>query len=274
MVNAIEMYPKYDYFVPHCSGIAVWGDYTGGGPLLFGRNNDDNAYFREFAPYTIVAVFHPASSGQPTAIINYAGVLYAPTGMNQNGVFLELNSGNVEWIYPDRPLIFTTLWSLLEDHVTLSDPNPAFLSMKGDATLSSIINAADSRQAVSYEISAFREKMDDVKRRIPDAPGLLVATNHFVDSSWGVAPPDPFDDEKNGWSVVRRKNLLAFAERYKGSFTEEVMKKVLDTTMEDGGATQPNETIYQVIAIPENRTIWLKAPGNFPWQKIDLNLFF
>jgi len=271
ILNAIEMYPKYDYFVPHCSGIVAWGDYTNGGPLVFGRNNDDTEYFREFGAYTIVAVFHPTDSSQPTAIINYAGVIYAPSGMNREGVFLELNSGNVEWIYPDRPLIFTTLFSFLEDYSTLPKLYPAFLSIKGNATLSAIVNVADASEAFSYEISAFLEKDDDVKRRGQDRKGLLVSTNHFVDPNWGIALPD---DEQNELTVTRRNNLLSLAEVYKGSFDEEIMMEVLDTKIDDGGATQQSETIYQIIAIPEKRLIWLQAPGNFVWQKIDLNLFF
>ncbi|MBU0999582.1 hypothetical protein KKG24_04790 [Patescibacteria group bacterium] len=273
ILNAIEMFPKYNQVLPAlCSGIAVWGDYTGGGPLVFGRNNDDTDYYREFGAYTIVAVFHPTDSGQPTAIVNYAGLIYAPSGMNRDGVFLELNSGNVEWIYPDRPLIFSTLFSFLEDYSTLSELYPAFLSIKGDATLSSIVNVADDREAFSYEISAFVEKNDDVKRRYQDRQGLLVATNHFVDPSWGIAPPTP--DNDYSWTVKRRDNLLTLAERYKGSFDVERMKQVLDTKIDDGGATQPNETIYQIIAVPKERLMWLQAPGNFAWQKIDLNRFF
>jgi len=271
ILNAMEIYPKFDHFVPHCSGIVVWGDYTDGRPLVFGRNNDDTEYFREFGAYTIVAVFHPNDSSQPTAIINYAGAIYAPNGMNCDGIFLEINSGNVEWIYPDRPLIFTTLFSLLEDCSCQEELYPAFLSIKGNATLSLIVNVADDHEAFSYEISAFLEKEDDVKRRGQDRDGLLVSTNHFVDPSWGIPPPD---DKINALTVTRRNNLLSLAELYKGSFDEERMMEVLDTKIDDGGATEPSGTIYQIIAMPEKRLIWLQAPGNFVWQKIDLNLFF
>lgn len=207
----------------------------------------------------------------PTVPVSWLGVIYAPGGMNRDGVFLELNSGNVEWLYPDRPLIFTTLFSILEDYTALQELYPAFLSIKGNATLSSIVNVADDREAFSYEISAFLEKDDDVKRRGQDRKGLLVSTNHFVDPSWGIGLPD---DEKNALTVTRRENLLSLAELYKGSFDEERMMEVLDTKIDDGGATQQSETIYQIIAIPEKRLIWLQAPGNFVWQKIDLNLFF
>jgi len=150
-------------------------------------------------------------------------------------------------------------------HSTQSALYPAFLSVQ--ANLSSIVNVADDREAFSYECST-----SAVKRRSQDRHGLLVATNHFVDNSWGIAPPD--NDAQNAWTVKRRNNLLALAERYKGSFDVERMKHVLDTKIADGGATQPTETIYQIVAVPKERVMWLKAPGNFEWQKIDLNRFF
>ncbi|MCX5855007.1 MAG: C45 family autoproteolytic acyltransferase/hydrolase [Deltaproteobacteria bacterium] len=260
MLNAIEWYPKIKTFVPKCSGIAVWEDYTGGGPLVFGRNNDDTGFYKDFAKYMVVSVFNPLDTSVPFAVINYAGVMYAPTGINRKGLFLELNSGNWAGYYPDRLSIFVTLLSFLQDFPTMKEVDPAFQSTR--VNLSSIINVADQNVAYSYECSP-----SDVKRRSQDRPGLLVATNHFVDPSW-KAPP--LDDERNAWTVKRRDNLLALGDKYKGRFNVEKMKEVLDTTMDKGGATQPAETIYQVIAVPGELTLWLKAPGNFDWQKVDL----
>ena len=68
VLNAIEWYPKINTFVPKCSGIAVWGDYTGGGPLVFGRNNDDTPFYKEFAKYMVTAVFNPDDSSIPVAV--------------------------------------------------------------------------------------------------------------------------------------------------------------------------------------------------------------
>lgn len=49
---------------------------------------------------------------------------------------------------------------------------------------------------------------------------------------------------------------------------------VFDTTIENGGATNPRETIYQIVAVPGNLTMWLKAPDNFDWTEVDLaNIF-
>ncbi|MCX5904019.1 MAG: C45 family autoproteolytic acyltransferase/hydrolase [Proteobacteria bacterium] len=261
VLNAIEWYPKINSFIPRCSGLAVWGDYTGGGPLVFGRNNDDSSFYKEFAEFMVVTVFNPNDSSIPAAIINYAGVMYAPTGISREGIFLELNSGNWTGYYPDRLSIFVTLFSFLQDFSSLSELDTAFQSTR--VNLSSIINAADKTSACSYECPTFA-----VKRRGPDRDGLLAATNHFVDPSWEL-PPQP-DDEGTEWTVTRRNNLLALAEKYKGAFDAEKVQEVLDTTIENGGATYPGGTIYQVVAVPEELKLWLKAPGLFEWQEVDL----
>jgi hypothetical protein len=52
------------------------------------------------------------------------------------------------------------------------------------------------------------------------------------------------------------------------------MKVILDTTIDNGGATQPTDTTHQIIAVPKELRLWLKAPGNFNWQKIDLKRLF
>ena len=48
----------------------------------------------------------------------------------------------------------------------------------------------------------------------------------------------------------------------------------MDTPRDLGGATFINDavfgTIYQFVAVPEERTIWLKAPGFEDWKVVDL----
>lgn len=262
ILNAIEWYPKINNLVPKCSGIAVWGDYTRDGTLIFGRNNDDSAFFKEFGKYMVVTVFKAADSSINAAIINYAGVIYAPSGINGEGIFLELNSGNWMGYYPDRASIFVTLLSFLQDYSSIEGIDAAFQAVR--VNLSSIVNVADKDIAYSFECPT-----NDVKRRVPDKEGLLAATNHFIHPAWNI--PQPADDEKEAWTVKRRDNLLAMGEKYKGQFDVEKMKQVMDTTIENGGATVSTDTIYQIIAIPGDLVLWLKAPGNFDWQKISLS---
>jgi hypothetical protein len=261
VLNGVEWSPKVDGIVPHCSGFAVWGDYTGGGPLIFGRSNEDANFYRRVSKYLAVAVFHGDDNTSPVAIVNYAGVMYAPSGLNGDGLFLEINSGNHEAIHLDRLPIVVSLMSFLQDFPTVDRLNAALKSAR--MNLSSIINVADRTVAYSYECPT-----TDVRRRAPNRAGWLVATNHFTEPSWNIPPPD---DETNGWTVTRYNNLLAQAEKYKGRFDVERMKSVLETTIEEGGPAHTTLTIYQIIAVPQDLTLWIRAPEQFGWQEVDLS---
>lgn len=262
VLNALEFFPKIDRDVPrNCSGIAVWGDYAAGGPLIFGRNNDDAEIYKTFGAYTLVAVFNPTDGGIPAAIVNYAGAIYAPNGMNRHGIFLELNGGNWQGYLVDRPFIFTDLFSILQTCATQDEVHKAFLPILAD--MSSIVNVADANIAYSFELP-----LGGVKRRNPDAAGLIASSNHFVDPYWEIDPPGPPDD-----TVLRRDNLLTLANANKGRVDLEKMKQIMDTSIPQGGATNPG-TIFQIIAIPRDLTMWLKAPGTFDWQPIELSGLF
>ncbi len=205
----------------------------------------------------------------PAAIINYAGVVYAPTGMNRDGLFLELNAGNWTTYFPERFPIVLTIQSMLHAYSTVAQLDAPFKTVL--ANLSSIVNAADAKESLSYECYTDGR----VKARGPDEAGLMAATNHFVESSWGeIAPPD-------STTIARRDNLLARAREFKGSIDAHHMMEIFDLALLDkdgkvdpqGGATVDG-TIYQVTAVPRDRILYLKAPGTFDWQKIDLKALF
>jgi hypothetical protein len=265
LLNAIEWYPKINHLVfDHCSGIAAWGPYTSGGPLVFGRNNDDDPLYNDFARFMVVAVFKPNDLSLPAALINYAGVIYNATGMNSEGLFIELNAGPWMGFSLDRASIFVTLFSILQDYSTLPEADPALKSIL--ANLFSIVNVADRNRAYSYESSLY-----DTRRRDQDRVGLLASTNHFVDPTWSLAQVG--DKAGGSTTLKRRENLLALGEAYKGTFGPQVMMKVLDTPIEKGGATHPG-TIYQVIAVPAQLKLWLKVPGFQDWTEIELGPLF
>ena len=265
ILNALEWIPKIDHFVPHCSGFGVWGDYTKDGKLIFGRNNDDDlTTYGPFGAYVVVAVFNPTDSGIPVANVNYAGVVYTATAINRAGVFMELNSGNWQGYDVSRPLLIATLFSFLESYSTQAQMNTAFQTVSAD--ISSIVNVADPTIAYSFEIP-----LSGVVRRQPDDTGMIAATNHFVDPSWGMAPPGP--DSANAWTALRRNNLLAFARANKGALDVEKVKQAMATPITEGGVLDSG-TIYQVIVVPADETMLLRTPNHFDWQVIDLKSFF
>jgi hypothetical protein len=264
LLNAIEWYPKIGHLsYGRCSAIAVWGPYTSGGPLVFGRNNDDDPPYKDFARFMVASVFKPDDGSFPTAIINYAGAVYNPTGMNSEGLFVEMNAGPWMGFSLDRISIFTTLFSFLQDYSSLTELDRAFKSTV--TNISAIVNVADRERAYSYESS-----LSDTRRVGPEQDGILAATNHFVGPTWNIAQ---VDDRISGWTMKRRSNLLSLGENYKGTFSPRVMMKVLDTTIDQGGPTVEG-TIYQVIAVPAQLKLWIKVPSLQDWTKITLGPLF
>jgi hypothetical protein len=123
-----------------------------------------------------------------------------------------------------------------------------------------VVGTADDQTSRCFEWPVF-----DVKRRLSvRRPGLMVATNHFTEPSWGLPKPD---DAKFFHTRTRRQNLLGLAEHFKGSIDVSRMKKILDTRLEELGATT-DSTVYQVIAEPGVKALSLKVPGITAWTDI------
>jgi hypothetical protein len=264
-LNAIELYGT----ISGCSGIFAWGDYTGGGPLVCGRNYDWFDSYSDFAKNLVVTVFHP-DSGISAAIVTFSGVIYMTTGLNEQGIFMELNNGMPSGgalSHTNRVAAIAGLMGFLMDYGTLRQIDAAFNSTRPEFAY--IINVADCRQAFAYEWPPF-----GLKRRSGDTEGLLVATNHFADPSWGLVLQEAVGFE----SVLRRTNLLALGEKNKGRINSSSMIQMLDTPMDKGGATWPEtgeiRTVYQVVAVPQDRMLIVKVPGFQDWTPVDLKELF
>jgi len=249
-----------------CSGIAAWSEYTANGPLVFGRNFDYPEYFKDFAPFMAVTVFNPTDSSNSVAIYGYIGHVSTFTGMNEAGVFLEMNNGadsGGKILYNNRISAFVQQLSYLFDFSNLSELDAAINTSRNNWPV--ILNVADAASAYSYECPTFA-----VLKRNADKPGLLVATNHFVSPQWGFELADPNIQDM---TLKRRANLLALGEKYKGKIDSKVMMEILDTKIEEGGATM-SFTIYQAVALPGELKLWIKAVGYQDWALVDLKPVF
>ncbi len=265
MLNALELYGT----LSGCSAIFAWDDFTAGSPLLAGRNYDWFESYTDFASSLTLTVLNP-DSGTPTAIVTFAGVMYATTGLNSRGIFLELNNGlpsGGNLTHLNRVHAVINLLAFLLDYETMDQVDAAMHSTRSNFAF--IINIADQNQAVAYEWPPF-----DLKRRSGEENGLLVSTNHFAHPAWGLM----LQEDTGFKSELRRDNLLKLGRKNRGLINISKMKKILDTSMQQGGATWPQEgnirTVYQVIAEPETLRLWIKAPGHQDWTGVDLNNYF
>jgi hypothetical protein len=250
----------------HCTGIAVWGEYASS-HLIYGRNYDYFDWFRELASNLVVAVYHSSGGSLATATIGFPGCVYLTTGMNERGIFLALNNGEPSGgalEYHNRVPAIAELFLFLLDSPDLGQLESFFYTTRSDFAY--VVGAADDQTSRCYEWPVF-----DVKRRLSfKRPGLMVATNHFTEPSWGLPRPD---DKKFSNTHTRRQNLLSLAEHFKGSIDLSRMKKIMDTRLEDLGATTDN-TVYQVIAVPGTLTISLRVPERTDWIDIRIGDFF
>ncbi len=248
-----------------CTSIAVWGDYTSG-PLIFGRNYDYFDWFREMGEYLMIAVYHPCDGSLATATIGYPGGIYMTTGINERGIFLELNNGEPSGgalQYHNRVPAIAELFMFLLDSPDLDQLESFFHATRSNFAY--IVGTADDQTSRCFEWPVF-----DVKRRLSvRRPGLMVATNHFTEPSWGLPRPA---DEKFWWTRTRRQNLLNLAEHFKGNIDVPRMKKILDTRLEDLGATTDG-TVYQIVAVPGQMQLSLKVPEMTDWTDIPIGDF-
>lgn len=259
MCNAVE-YMEECFF---CSALAAWGEWSGG-PLVFGRNYDAVSY-GELAGDIVITVFHP-EDGLSAATIGYAGELYCVNGLNEKGIFIELNNGmqsagyDIHW---DMVPGTTELLDVLFKARTLDEMDAFFRNTRSFASF--IINVADKHEARSYEWC-----YDGVARGDEAQPGGLIAsTNHYVNDAWTY--PCPADS--TSWnSLSRRCNLLSQVQAHCGRIDAEQMKSIMETGLADGGPML-ELTRYQMVVVPETLTLHLRVPGLIGWTKIELGKY-
>lgn len=248
-----------------CSGIAVWDAYTRDGNLIFGRNWDiDRKAMSHYMRYLAVVVFHP-QEGHSFANIHPLGNVYLETGINSEGLFIELNNGEYsdDTFYNQREDTTSVLISVLNQSANVQEAVNMLQAVPAD--ISYILQIADPSRAVSLERPTFDARVRDL-----DDQGLVIAYNSFVPpypASWQnlVAPPKPVEHDPRYENMVQ----LAQSPAYKGAFTPETMKSYLEVPLEEGGAYHAG-TVLQVVAVPQDLTIWIRGCDYAGWERVSL----
>jgi hypothetical protein len=243
-----------------CSNMVVWGDHAKDRVLTWGRTFDMPKFYRMFAEYLTVITCRPGDSSISATAIVYAGQIDAYTVMNDRGIFISVDeaviSAGPDFAHDRTPVSIIPL-SVALDYSCIESATSALNTIRPGWPV--IITAGDKDGAVSFEYSTV-----DCKRTEPFTPGVLVATNHFVNPAWGIG--DPSTDK--GYTITRRKNLLGAANKHRGVFDHTAMQTTLDTPVLDGGVFRP-ETAYAVVAIPAEQKMHLKVHDHQDWVEID-----
>lgn len=246
-----------------CSSFSVNGSLTEKGRTLAGRNYDWLPEFEEIADTLVLTVLHPADGSHAVAAFNWTGCMYMTTGMNSNGVYLNLNSGMFADPCVKRERIHN-VWMLFEMLFNCSDME----------SLKRCFNTA--RAAASYLIMACTpEEMEcfhwhtqgtwHAAERSRNGE-LIAVTNHFATPDW---KNDPMAEcETIASSVQRRENLLALAQKYETIDIVQMME-ILSVPFEQGGA-KVKGTLFQVIADPAKQDWYVHTCLMDDWVQIPL----
>lgn len=256
IVNVVE----FSAAVFNCSAMAVWGDYAVGN-LVYGRNYDAPG-FLSLGKDVLLVIYHPSDGSLATATIGYAGEIYAVNGINEKGIFLELNngmpSGGTEILY-DRLASTVELLTMLLDADSLDYADAFFRTVKGFASYT--IGIADAQEARSYEWCT-----QGVARAPLAADGLMVMTNHYVSDEWDFARPD---DEQSWGSLTRCANLTKLSQQNRGAIDAHLMCQMMQTPIENGGPCHEC-TVYQLVFEPQTMRLWIRVSGVTDWQQVNL----
>ncbi len=261
-INAVERIGG----LPKCSVAMAWDDYAKS-DLIIGRNYDYSDSFSLLNDDIAVTVYHPSDGSVASATIGYVGEIYTVNGLNEKGIFLELNNGkpsaNIK--SPNTRITGTTmLFEAMFETDELADLDLFFNTVS--CSSSYIINVADENEGKSYEWCPIGAKQGG--KDLPE--GLLVSTNYYVNDEWLFSIPS----DKNSWEgITRRNNLIDLCEKNKGKIDEKIMMDIIDKTIEEGGAKN-KLTVYQMVVVPKTNTIWLQITGGSDWTKICMDSFW
>jgi len=256
-----------------CSGIAVSGPRTADGKLYFARNWDmTQAAMQPYLRYMALVVFNPTDGGLSFANVRPLGQVYVETGINEKGVFVELNNGSASDPHFNEDAVFSvaSLFGFLRTSETLDEMIQNIVTTKMDASY--IIQAASAERAVSVEKPTFDARVIEQKN------GALYALNNFARPTYEPwkgkiveLPDNAYDDRQKCLDA-----LIASPEWQKG-ISLDMVKAMMDRTIENGGPVVEGAlfgTVLQVIAIPEDMRLLFRSYGYSDWADVDLNKLF
>lgn len=258
-------------FEAGCSSMDAWDSYSRDGRVVVGRNWDTGkTVFRRFSEFLTVVVYNPSAGGYAAADLNYAGAISMQSGMNSKGVFIDLQNGEIsDPTYRSVAPGGYYLFSFLLKYGSVAEVAEAF--QQTPANMGLIINVADSASASVFEWSPSA----GVRQR--SGEGLLASSNHFIDPLWpsSIITGDRVPAGAQGaFSRERLANLLSLGGQAKGAMDVPRMQQVFDTLIPDGGPSFSDLTMYHIVGLPAERTLWLKAPGFSGWEQINLGPLF
>lgn len=156
-----------------CSSFAVWDSQAEDGKLLVGRNFDFHVN-DAFAENKIVYFIAP-EEGYKHAIVSWAGMLGAMSGMNEHGLTVTINAGKSNIPLQSKTPISFVAREILQYAENIDRAYEIASRREVFVSESIMVASAADGQAVLIEVSPKKIGL----YAVPQPADLLVCTNHF-----------------------------------------------------------------------------------------------
>ena len=259
-----------------CSSVLAWGKATPHGGMVTARNLDWGDSFLPFPLY--LTVWNPIDGSNALANLNWPGMLFAASAVNNKGVYADLHDGTSmggNIVCVDRSSFVNAVFDMMAECDHAEAVSNRFNSQRND--LSWIWTIADSTpNGFSFECPNW-----DNRRRNPDGDTLTVV-NTYMNLDWGIHKRETLSN-----SLRRFDNLNARLAESHGKIDATKAMDIFDTPLfnedgtfkENGGATKPKKfdadiTVHQIVTDLSELKVWLKIPQKTDWREVDLKKLF
>ena len=259
-----------------CTSAIAWGDATPHGGMITARNLDWSESFLPFQLY--FTVWNPTDGSNAVANLNWAGLLFAVSLVNDKGVYADLHDGTAmggNVVFVDRASFLDAVFDMMVECDHAEAVSIRFNSQRND--LSWIWMIADATpNGFSYECPNW-----DNRRRNPDGD-THVTVNSYMNPDWGIHKRETLSN-----SLRRFENLNALLAESHGKIDANKAMDIFDTPLfnedgtfkENGGATKPKKfdadiTVHQIVTDLTKLKVWLKVPQKTDWREVDLKKLF
>jgi len=259
-----------------CSSILAWGKATPHGGMITARNLDWGESFLPFPLY--LTVWNPTDGSNALANLNWPGMLFAASAVNEKGVYADLHDGTSmggNIVFLDRASFVNAVFDMMAECDHAEAVGNRFNSQRND--LSWIWTIADSTpNGFSVECPNW-----DNRRRNSDGDTMAIV-NSYMNPDWAIHKRETLSN-----SLRRFDNLNARLAESHGKIDANKAMDIFDTPLfnedgtfkENGGATKVKKidadiTVHQIVTDLSELKVWLKIPQKTDWREVDLKKLF
>ncbi|WP_229717376.1 C45 family autoproteolytic acyltransferase/hydolase [Parapedobacter defluvii] len=243
-----------------CTSFAAWGAHTADGKLLIGRNFD--FYVGDaFSEEKIVSFIRP-DQGYKHAMVTWAGMVGAVSGMNEKGLTVTINAGKSDIPYKAKTPISLLTREILQYAATIDEAIHIAQQREVFVSESIMVGSAADRKAVLIEVSPKKFGVYEVENNAD----LLICANHFQSQPYLSDKKNlkQLEESHSAYRFERMNELIASAPPLTPALAASALRNregINGVRLGYGNEKAINQLLahHAVIFQPEDRLLWVSA---------------